>query len=88
VKVAGGARAATTEEAAIGLEAGAAAAVRRRRPRGGRTARRASCRQPTPSRGHARTTSRGHARVTRFSFGKSMTKEEIIFTVFIRVIPR
>jgi hypothetical protein len=34
VKVAGGARAATTEEAAIGLEAGAAAAVRRRRPRG------------------------------------------------------
>jgi hypothetical protein len=39
-EVAVGARAATTEGAAAGLVAGMATAVRRRRPRGGRTARR------------------------------------------------
>jgi hypothetical protein len=48
-EVAAGARAATAEEAAMGLVAGVAAAVRRRRPRGGRTARRRRGRRPRGS---------------------------------------
>jgi hypothetical protein len=57
-EVAAGARAATAEEAAMGLVAGVAAAVGRRRPRGGRTARRRRgrgsqlpCREGTPPTG-------------------------------------
>ena len=45
-EVAAGARAATAEEVATGLAAGVAAVVRRRRPRGGRTARRRRGRRP------------------------------------------
>jgi hypothetical protein len=48
-EVAAGARAATAEEAAMGLVAGVAAAVGRRRPRGGRTARRRRGRRPRGS---------------------------------------
>ena len=51
VEVAAGARAATAEEAAMGLVPGAAASVRRRRSRGGRTARRRRGRRPRGSAG-------------------------------------
>jgi hypothetical protein len=48
-EVAAGARVATAEEAAMGLVPGVAAAGRRRRPRGGRTARRRRGRRPRGS---------------------------------------
>jgi hypothetical protein len=71
-EVAAGARAATAEEAATGLVPGVAAAVRRRRSRGGRTARRRRGRRPRVSAGEGGADLGGRGRLPMIEMEKSL----------------